>query len=258
MNKMFKYPGVSQVSFPAVASHTFYIHGPIEEIFEYRSVIATLDNCQENDLVNLFINTPGGCLNTTISILHAMMRCKGTIITHADGQIASAGTLLFLAGTHKIVYPYSYFLFHDGSMGNMGKINESLKNISATSELLEQMAYAIYKPYFSEEEIDDILEGRDYHCTSEEMYDRIEKGIEILSQQEDPLKELKEATEEPEEKDILRGDTVRVDNARLASNGQFGEVIGFTANGVPKVKLDSGLIVTIKEDNLTLIEYEEV
>lgn len=252
MRNLIKYPGVSQVSIPAVASHTFYLHGPIEEIFEYNNLIATLDNCQENDIVNLFINTPGGCINTTISILHAMMRCRGTIVTHADGQIASAGTLLFFAGVHKVVYPFSHFMFHDGSMGNMGKVNESLKNVSATSELLEKLTYTLYKPYFSEEEIDDILEGRDYYCSSEEMYDRIENGLAILEEQDACVKE--DLTEQADK--IKLEDIVKVDNPKLASNGEFGEVIGFNEKGNPKVKLDNGKVITTKEDNLIVIEYE--
>lgn len=248
MQNLFKSPGVSQVSIPAVAQHTFYIHGTIEDIYEYNNMIAVLDNCQENDIINMFINTPGGSLTATISILHAMMRCRGTVVTHADGEVASAGTLLFLAGTHKVVYPYAHFMFHDGSMGNIGKINESLKNISATSELLEKMAYDIYKPFFSEEEIDDILEGRDYYCSSEEMYDRIEEGLRILS--EEPEDEVE--TDALKESEMGEGDVVEVDNPDLKTHGKQGWIVDFQVDKV-KVEFEDGTYGRYKSSNLKLV-----
>ncbi len=147
---------------------------------DYVDMITVLDTAFETDIINIYINTPGGDIAATISIIHAMMRSRATIITHADGEVASAGTLLFFAGQRYVVNPYSHFMFHDGSYGTQQKVNEHLKHAIATSNLISRLAYDLYYPAFSPDEIDLILEGRDYYADAEEIVDRINAAVEQI------------------------------------------------------------------------------
>lgn len=157
------------------ATYTHRLYGIIGEPEEHIDLIETLDQCGENDIVYVYINTLGGSLDGCISIIHAFRRSKGTIVTVADGSVASAGTMIFLASKNKIVFPYSYFMFHDASGGTGTKINEVLKDAKATSRLIKQMCLDLYYPYFTKREIESILEGKDYHLSAHEMVERIEK-----------------------------------------------------------------------------------
>ena len=179
-----------QRSYPTSVTHNFYLYGPIEEFDDnVVDMITTLDLATENDIINIFVNTPGGALNVTISIVHAMMRSNAIVITHADGDVASAGTLIFFAGQLHIVYPYSKFMFHDSSGGidPYAKSNENFKMIQAGSELLRNMVYDLYCPVFTEAEVDTIMSGIDYYCLADEMMDRLKAAF---SDEEEQIEEV--------------------------------------------------------------------
>lgn len=174
MIKAFKSNHIEQRSYPQLFSHNFYIYGEVtDDINDYIELIYTLDTSEEHDVINIYINTPGGSLETTISIIHAMYRTKATIITHADGQVASAGTLIFFAGHTYCVYPYSHMMLHDGGSYMGGKFNENLKNAKATVDLITKICYDLYQPAFTVEEIDSILSGVDKYCSSDELLERL-------------------------------------------------------------------------------------
>jgi ATP-dependent protease ClpP protease subunit len=170
---------VHQRSFPTSATHNFYIYGEIQDHDEnIVDCIMTLDLASENDIVNIFINTPGGSLETTISLVHAMLRTEAMVITHADGMVASAGTLIFFAGQSYVVYPYSTLMVHDysGGVDPYGKGNENLKRLLAGNNLINRMTQDLYVPVFSEEEVGEILEGKDVYLDSDELIERIKKA----------------------------------------------------------------------------------
>ena len=189
-------------------------------------------------ITSIFINTPGGALTTTISIINAMLRSKASIICHADGQVASAGTLIFFAGESYVVYPYSHFMLHDGSSGSIGKINENVKNSIATSNLVRQLCFDAYHPVFTEEEIELILEGRDYYCDAEEMMNRINA--------------LNEEKEEKEDKTFVVGDNVRVKNDKLKSYDDTGEIINTDKYPVVSIEFKNESVKRLNIKNLEL------
>ncbi len=159
--------------FSAGMVHNFYIYNEITEADNYVDLITVLDTANENDQVNLYLNTPGGSLSATLSIIHAINRSQATVTAIADGDVHSAGTLIFLAAPNRSIMPYANFMFHDASSGVNGKVSEITKNLEASKKLLTQINSDIYYPYLSEEEIDDVLSGRDLWLDANEMYQRI-------------------------------------------------------------------------------------
>ena len=170
-------------SFPNGVVHNFYIYGEIGQTQEYVDMFTILDTASENDVVNIYINSYGGDLFTAISIIHAMMRTQAQVVTHADGYVASAATLVFLSGTQLQVYPYTVFMFHDGSSGLDGKINESIKMLHSVQGLIKRMAEDIYYPFLTREEIGDIFDGRDLYIDYDECVIRLERVVESMKEQ---------------------------------------------------------------------------
>jgi len=172
---------VEHRAYPSRAIHNFYVYGEIvSDIGSYVDMITVMDLAEEQDVINLYINTGGGSLESTISIVHAMLRSNAQIICHADGQIASAGTLIFFAGSSFVVYPFAHAMFHDGSTIIGGKFSENLKAAEATSGLIRKICMELYVPYFTKKEVKNILNGKDMYLTSEELHDRIVAGAETL------------------------------------------------------------------------------
>lgn len=192
MSSLFGSPIPQHRAFPVGIVHNFYIYDGIEELIEYTDMITILDTATENDIVNIYLNTPGGDVYTAISIIHAIMRTDANVITHADGLVASAGTLIYFAAPTRAINHYSTFMFHDASTGMSGKLNENTKYIQSLTKLIERMAYELYSPYFTEDEISEILEGKDYYCDSDEMIARLQAGEEVLK---DMMEEVRENAE---------------------------------------------------------------
>ena len=161
-----------------VITYHFYIHGEIGDSDEYVDLLDTLYTAGETDIIMIHLNTPGGYLNTAVEIIHAIAQCKATVITCADGQVASAGSLIFFAGHTFLIGEFCEVMLHDGSGGNIGKINENLKSAEFTAKRLSHIYHTVYGRFFSEEEVQSVLDGRDLYLTSEEVEELIQAVIE--------------------------------------------------------------------------------
>lgn len=153
----------------------FYISGPIVEDDDYVELIDTLYQGRDTDNIVIHLNTPGGNLDITMQIINAIRSSSATVIGVADGPVASAGSLILFSCPNIAVQKFSYVMLHDGSEGSMGKVNENFQQAMFSVKLLRSVYHEVYSGFFTEEEIDKVLEGRDMWLTSEEVEERITK-----------------------------------------------------------------------------------
>jgi ATP-dependent protease ClpP protease subunit len=197
-------PSVVPVHFatPAIIKHDIYLYDDIGTAENYVELVQALNEATENDVINIKIATGGGDLDGCIAIIHAIRNSKAMVIGHADAIVASAGTIIFLACHNWVIGEFAYFMFHDGGGVMAGKFNETAKQIAAIQKLYKQIADKVYKPFFTEEEIQKIMDGADLYQTAEEMADRINAAFPELAEDEDGLVL---ATDEESEVELLRG-----------------------------------------------------
>ena len=167
-----------------VVTYHFYIHGEIGDSEEYVDLLDTLYTASESDIIMLHLNTPGGYLNTAVEIIHAIAQSSGTVITCADGQVASAGSLIFFAGHQFLIGEFCEVMLHDGSGGNIGKINENLKSAKFTAERLSHIYHTVYGRFLSKEEVDEVLNGKDLYLNSGDVEDLIQRAIDSEGDEE--------------------------------------------------------------------------
>ena len=90
-------------------------------------------NFNENrpDLLNMVITSPGGDLNAAFALIDTMKGSTIPIRTVGLGQVASAGLMIFLAGTkgQRILTPNTSILSHQYSWGAFGKEHELFATI---------------------------------------------------------------------------------------------------------------------------------
>lgn len=158
-------------------TYDFYIHGEIGESEDYVDLLDTMYGATSNDIIILHLNTPGGYLNTAVEIIHAMASTEAMVVTSADGLVASAGSLIFFAGSSFIMGEFCEVMLHDGSGGAMGKINENLKSAIFTSERLSRIYHKIYGRFFTAEQVDRVLNGEDLYLSSEDVHKLIDDLI---------------------------------------------------------------------------------
>lgn len=82
----------------------------------------------------IYINSPGGHLNTLIELLSAIEKFDN-VITVGCGDVASAGFILWCSGDVRVVQPYTMFMAHRESYGNIGKTDQHIEHAKHINEI---------------------------------------------------------------------------------------------------------------------------
>jgi len=194
-------PKIKRKKYHSEPQDVFYIYDEIGDPTEYIDLIHTLDTAPENQPIHIRLATPGGRVDSMIAILHAIKRTDALVVTHADADVASAGTYLFLAGTQLCVYPHSTFMFHTVSSMQFGKLQENRSSLDSITRQTERLCQEYLYPVLSTDEIDEMNEGKDFYFDSEEMIvrlDNIKKLMDEMEQEEE--EEAKQPKKKPRAK----------------------------------------------------------
>ncbi len=70
--------------------------------------------------IKLYIDTPGGSLTATFTMIDSIKLSKTPVYTITVGTAYSGGFFLSIAGHKKFAYPLASFLYHEGSVSNGG------------------------------------------------------------------------------------------------------------------------------------------
>lgn len=164
----------------ASAIYSYYLSDTITHDSNTLNLIKDLKSCGPSDLINIYINTPGGDLYTTMQIINSMRSCQGTVATHADGHVASGGSLIFFAGDMMSVADLSTFLIHNGSGGFVGKMSDAHMQSDHYKQLIYKLFHSVYEPFLSKDEVDKVLTGVDIYLDSEQVIGKINKVCDTV------------------------------------------------------------------------------
>lgn len=94
--------------------------------------------------INLYINSPGGVVTSTLAIYDTMQYVRCDISTLCIGQAASGAAVLLAAGTKgkRFATPHSRILLHQPSGGTQGQaidIDIHAKEILRTRQMLDEI-----------------------------------------------------------------------------------------------------------------------
>lgn len=120
----------------------FYAEVSKENIITLREKLdEAKKNANENQfkkkIIYLYINSGGGCAYAGISGLHMIKSYPCKIVTIADGFVASAATLLYLAGKKRYITQFSQVLIHQVSTAFYGKYTELKDEVKNSTDLME-------------------------------------------------------------------------------------------------------------------------
>lgn len=121
-------------------------------------------NSVSDEEITVYINSPGGVVECGFPAYDAMRMSKAPIRTVCIGTAASMGSILFLGGDKREMYPHSRVMIHDPSFGG-GE-------------------YTGKKPHEIQEKLDSLNESREKLCkvisertgrTLDEVYEKTKK-----------------------------------------------------------------------------------
>jgi ATP-dependent Clp protease protease subunit len=146
------------------SQHSFFLLMEDISLSSAKNVVEWIFECnfaeERPELLNLIITSPGGDLSAAFAVIDAMRGSAIPIRTIGLGQIASAGLMIFIAGTkdHRILTPNTSILSHQYSWGAIGKEHELFATVKEF-DLTTKKMIAHYKKCtgLNEKKIRDVL-----------------------------------------------------------------------------------------------------
>ena len=183
------------VTYTPIKSGIFnvYIFGVIESALQFVNAIEVMSAATERDEVHIHLSTDGGSLDATDTFLASMSRCEGKVVCHSSGGTHSAGTIILLNADEFSLSENANFLIHNGGAGSGGKFSDFVAQSKHTIEYMERVLRKTYKHFLTNEELDALIEGKDFWLNAEEFAERYEIRNQALMEEFETAQEQAEA-----------------------------------------------------------------
>ena len=173
----------------AAVVHEFYLSGYIDEPQEYIEWFDTIRNATANDTIKIYINSPGGAVDTAIQFMRVLSETDALVVCSVEGSCMSAATMIFLCAQEFEITPHSLFMFHNYSGGIFGKGGEIFDQAVFEREWSSRFLSHIYKDFLTDVEIKSLLDNKDMWLHSEDVLKRCQYLAAVRTKQ---LAELEE------------------------------------------------------------------
>ena len=156
----------------------------VHQIFEYNMMEPEL----APERLTLMINSPGGRIDSCLTLIDAMNTSEIPVDTMASGLAASCGILTLMAGDNRFASKTAQIMSHQYAAGSSGKEHELYGRIKSWEHTSEWMVdHYKHCTGLSEKVIrKDLLGPTDVWMTAQEA-----KGFNIIDQVVDTYKNLK-------------------------------------------------------------------
>lgn len=160
---------------PMTTFHEFYLTGRIEEADQYIAVFDMIRHATSEDVVKIYVNSPGGDLFTALQFGRAMGDSDATIIVSVEGQCCSAATIIALAADMVELSNHCVWMCHNYSSGMIGKGHELHSQAEFERDWSIKLMKDIYDGFLSESEIQRMLNGADLWMGADDVMERLNK-----------------------------------------------------------------------------------
>lgn len=217
---------------------------------DFQEELATIRMASPNDIVHILINCDGGDIATMKSFLNAMEQCEATIITEIEGTCASAATMIFLSGDEFVVSDNSEFMSHTASYFYGGKANNVQEYVDFQKRTIRHLFYKYYEGFFNEEELELMLNGKDFWLDAAEIMTRLNSLLELQKQhQELQEKEILQESLEDEEQILDKEAFVEMSKEEIIEY-LFGEEEGYEKESELEILSGKEGLVVIDESTI--------
>ena len=158
------------IEIPEHKKYTLCIHEFGGERKDMHDLLHALRGGQENDLLEIRINSDGGSIIELQSIQNVISQYfKGRVTTILDNVGFSCGAMLFLMGDVKVAFEHSEMMLHQATYGVLGAMESVKQHVEFRQKSLENYFKSIVSGYFSDDEINEILSGKDLWLNVDDM-----------------------------------------------------------------------------------------
>lgn len=146
-----------------------------DEIITSDQVYKELENFGNDiDVINIYINSPGGSVTEGCAIYSALKRHKAVKNVYIDGQCSSIASVIAMAGDKIAMSPVATMMIHNPITALAGDAEEMRKTANILDIMKETIINAyVTKSHLSREEISDLMDTTTYFTAKQ----AIEKGF---------------------------------------------------------------------------------
>ena len=172
--------------------HVIYIHD-LDYMEDHFNKLQQIRQANPDDMVRVIINTYGGRVDIAMAYVSAMRESQATVVTHAEGQVCSAGTILWLASKERTVAPMTEFMFHNYQGGAFGDGANIYTQVLFYKQHFDRLIDYSYKGVLTDGEINTIKGGGQVWLDEVEITKRTravildDKNIERMKSGKNPI-----------------------------------------------------------------------
>lgn len=166
-------------------TYDVYLDDVIEDPYNYRELISLLMNASETDQINLFINSPGGNLDSATSIITGIQCCQGEVTAYLMGACHSAASIITMYCTQVHVFDPAYMMAHTASFGSVGNTSTIKAHTDFTVSQVEKLLDDAYEGFLTKDELAKVKNGVEVWFDSEQIVTRMKHRLKILAKRRD-------------------------------------------------------------------------
>ena len=126
----------------------------------------TMDSCRKP--ISIIIDSPGGSLTDTFTIIDAIKLSKTPVHTIVIGTAYSGGCLVAMTGHKRYAYPHASFMLHEGSTSTGGDSHKFINYSKFYQLQLKQLRDIVISNTKMTDEFYESIKRDDYWLTAEE------------------------------------------------------------------------------------------
>lgn len=160
-----------------------YLFGEIIDPANYAKLVHLLSTAKSYEVFNIHLNTPGGMMDSGITIRNAISASNAKTVAKLSGTVASAGTMIALSCDEIEVTSNLAFMCHEVSISNMaGKFSDIKNTQNFYEKSFSRMSNDIYSGFLSDDEISEMHSGKELWMDEKEVLERwyAKKSLPIL------------------------------------------------------------------------------
>ena len=156
------------------------LYDSFDEFEDYEAFFTFLHEADYNDKVDILLNSGGGRCDVGQMLIRALQKTKAFVTVDVVYSSASMAAMLALSGDALILRPGTFLMFHNYSGGIVGKGDEMLQGMAATTKSIKAMAEICF-PFLTRSEMNKIESDKDIylHDDEENLEARIKRHFKI-------------------------------------------------------------------------------
>lgn len=155
--------------------------GPIEYNHDFLEAVSLIEQAEEKDTVILKVNSPGGSLAAVDYLLQSLAFTEAHVHADVTGELMSAATLIMDMTDSFNISDNTSVLIHNSVYGEFGKAKDVVDAVMFQDKMNKALLDRYYKHMFSDEEMLQLYEGKQFYMDNMQYIERFEKRQRALA-----------------------------------------------------------------------------